>query len=54
MILGITVFEFLLTKYLGYLNTKNWQETLPEAAKGIYDEEEYIKSQQYEKTKYRF
>lgn len=54
IILSITIFEFFLTKYLGYLNTKNWSDDVPEELKDIYDEEKYKKSQQYEREKYRF
>ncbi|MFA5916932.1 MAG: M48 family metallopeptidase [Candidatus Gracilibacteria bacterium] len=54
IILSFTVFEFILTKTLGYLNTLKWSDELPEEVKGIYDEEKYIKSQQYEKVKHKF
>ncbi len=54
IIIAIVICEFCLTKYLGYLNTKNWSDTLPDAAKDIYDQEKYQKSQKYEKAKYSF
>jgi STE24 endopeptidase len=54
IIIAIVVCEFGLTKYLGYLNTKNWSDTLPDAAKDIYNKEKYQKSQKYEKAKYSF
>ena len=54
IIIWITILEFVLTRYLGYLNTKNWSETLPDEAKGIYNEKKYQKSQKYEKEKYHF
>ncbi len=54
IILSFTVFEFVLTKTLAYLNTLNWSDELPEEVKWIYDEEKYIKSQKYEKTKHKF
>ncbi|MDD3302118.1 MAG: M48 family metallopeptidase [Candidatus Gracilibacteria bacterium] len=54
IILGFVTFEFVLTKILAYLNTLNWSDELPEELKGIYDEEKYKKSQQYEKTKHKF
>lgn len=54
VIIGITIFEFLLTKYLGYLNTKNWSDELPKELADIYDKEKYAKSQKYEKAKYMF
>lgn len=54
IIISFIVFEFILTRILDYLNTLNWSEELPEEVKGIYDEEKYIKSQKYEKTKHKF
>lgn len=54
LIIGITVFEFVLTKYLGYLNTQNWSGSLPDELKWIYDEKKYAQSQAYEKEKYTF
>jgi len=45
---------FLIDTFISYLNAKNWSETLPDAAKEIYDEEKYQKSQSYEKQKYKF
>ncbi len=53
-IIWLTIFEFLLTKYLWHLNTLNWSEKLPKELKWIYDEEKYQKSQKYEKVKYKF
>lgn len=54
IIIWLTIFEFLLTKFLWYLNTKNWTIKLPKELKDIYDEEKYEKSMKYEKTKYKF
>jgi hypothetical protein len=33
IILSFTVFEFILTKTLGYLNTLKWSDELPEEVK---------------------
>jgi len=54
IIIFLTIFEFILTKWLWYLNTKNWSDKLPEELVWIYDQEKYEKSQKYEKEKYRF
>jgi len=54
IIIGLVIFEFLLTKLLGYLNTLNWSNKLPKELSKIYDEKKYEKSQKYEKTKYKF
>ncbi len=49
LILGIPVAGFLLERYLEYLNSQMRSERLPEKLKGICDEEEYRKTQLYEK-----
>ena len=54
IILALVVWEFILTKTLGYLNHKNKSPELPEELKEVYDEEKYEKSLKYENTKYRF
>jgi len=54
IIIGLFIFEFLFSKTLDYLNTLNWSDKLPEELKGIYDQEKYAKSMQYEKTKHNF
>jgi len=54
IIIAIFIWETLLTKILGYLNTTRWTEELPGELKDIYDEKKYSKSQKYEKTKYKF
>ncbi|MCD5380610.1 M48 family metallopeptidase [Candidatus Gracilibacteria bacterium] len=54
IILALFIGEFIFSKTLDYLNTKNWKETLPEELKDIYDEEKYKKSMKYEKVKNKF
>ena len=54
IIIAIIIFDFVFEKTLDYLNTKNMKETLPEELTGIYDEEKYARSQQYEKVNSRF
>ncbi len=54
LIIAIIIFDYLLEKFLDYLNYRNMQETIPEALKGIYEEEKYRKSQQYEKVNQAF
>lgn len=54
IILILFVWEFIFSKFLDYLNTKNWTNKLPEELKEIYDEDKYSKSMEYEKTKYKF
>ncbi len=54
IILALYIWEFIFSKTLDYLNTKNWKSTIPEELKEIYDEEKYAKSMEYEKTKHKF
>lgn len=53
-IIGILIFDYLLDQFLGYLNKTKWSDKLPIELKGIYDEEKYRKSQEYEKANHRF
>ena len=48
-ILIIPVIGFIADRYLDYLNSLMWSDTLPEKLKGICDEEEYRKTQLYNK-----
>lgn len=54
LILFILAANFLFDRWLEYLNTTQWSSELPEQLNGIYDEEKYKISQDYEKTKHRF
>jgi len=54
IILLILVSDYFLERYLSYLNSTYWNDKLPEELQGLYDEEKYAKSQQYEKQKQRF
>ncbi len=53
-ILGILVFEFLVSTTLNYLNSRHFKDEVPEDLKDVYNEEEYQKSQSYKLTNYRF
>ncbi|MDD3646698.1 MAG: M48 family metallopeptidase [Candidatus Gracilibacteria bacterium] len=53
-VIGLIVFEFILSKTLDYLNTTRWSDKLPKELEGIYDEKKYKKSMKYEKAKTKF
>ena len=53
-IIGIILLDFIFEKVLDYLNYKNMKDEIPAELEGIYDEEKYRKSQQYEKVNSRF
>lgn len=47
ILLGITIFDFVFDKVLSYLNNKSRKLPIPKELEGIYDEEQYEKSQRY-------
>jgi STE24 endopeptidase len=49
LIIIIPVAGFILEQYLIRLNTRMWSDTLPEKLKGICPEDEYRKSQMYDR-----
>jgi len=53
LILIIPVSGFIIERYLDYLNSLMWSDTLPEKLKGICDEDEYRKTQLYQKDNNR-
>lgn len=54
LILGIVVVDYAIDQLLDYLNYKHSKRALPDKLKDLYDEEEYIRSQKYQKAKSRF
>jgi len=53
-ILLILILDYGLERLLAYLNSTYWSDQLPEELEGIYDQEKYRRSQQYEKSKQKF
>ena len=53
LILIIPVTGFIIERYLDYLNSLMWSDTLPEKLVGICDGEEYKKTQLYQKDNTR-
>ena len=54
IIITIVVLNFLLERWLSWLNDKNSSEVLPKELKGIYDEEKYAKHRAYDKVRGKF
>jgi STE24 endopeptidase len=50
LIIIIPLAGYITERYLNWLNSKMWSDTLPQKLKGICDEEEYRKSQLYKKA----
>ncbi len=53
-IVAILVLQFLIETVLDYLNSKRYGDPIPDDLKDVFDAEEYQKSQEYQKTNYRF
>ncbi|WP_321282006.1 M48 family metallopeptidase [Marinifilum fragile] len=53
IILIILSFDFILERILDILNLRNWSPILPKVLEGIYEKENYLKSQEYQKEKYK-
>jgi len=49
LILFIPIIGFITERYLDHLNSLMWSDSLPEKLRGICDEEEYRKTQRYQK-----
>ncbi len=54
IIVLLVVFDFLFSKSLSLLNLKRMIPQLPDELKGIYNEEKYARSLEYQKTNLRF
>jgi STE24 endopeptidase len=54
IIIAIILFDFILERILGMLNTSRMADELPEEVKDVYEPEQYQKSQNYKKTNDRF
>ena len=54
LLTGIIIFNFIKDFFLDYLNSKNFNNKIPEVISDVYDSEKYFKSQEYKKTQYRF
>jgi len=53
-IIGILIFDYLLEQFLDYLNSTKRSSVLPLELKGIYDEQKYQESQNYDKVNHKF
>jgi STE24 endopeptidase len=54
LIVAFIVLNFLLESVLDYLNYTHFDAKIPEELEGVYDEQEYQKSQKYKKVKFKF
>ena len=54
IIISILTLQFILETYLDYLNSKHYKDAIPTELSDVYDREEYVKSQDYKQTNYKF
>lgn len=54
ILISIIIISFIIDKILDTLNTKHFDDKIPEKLADVYDKEEYKKSQAYKKTNARF
>lgn len=54
IILAIIIFDFVLERFLNYLNSKKMSSELPEEVSDVYNAGEYKKSQDYKKANDKF
>jgi STE24 endopeptidase len=54
IIIGIISTKFLFDTFINALNSKHFNDAIPKELEGIYNNEEYIKSQEYKKANYKF
>jgi STE24 endopeptidase len=54
IIIGIISIKFLFDTFINALNSKHFNDAIPKELEDIYNNEEYIKSQEYKKANYKF
>ncbi|SMC84320.1 M48 family metallopeptidase [Cellulophaga tyrosinoxydans] len=54
IIIGILTLQFIIETCLDYLNAKHYNDPIPSELHDVFDKEEYQKSQDYQKTNYKF
>jgi len=54
IIIFILIGDYILERWLDYLNSTRWSNELPKEVEGIYDADKYRKQQEYQKTNTRF
>ncbi|MFK5957904.1 MAG: M48 family metallopeptidase [Lutibacter sp.] len=54
ILIGIIIAKYLFDTYINALNSKHFKDIIPNELAGVYNEEEYLKSQAYKKANYKF
>ncbi|MBN1118560.1 MAG: M48 family metallopeptidase [Bacteroidales bacterium] len=50
LIVSIIIFNFVLERWLDFLNSKDWSNKLPDELKDVYDADQYKRSQDYKRV----
>ena len=48
------IIDFIIDKYIDFLNAKHFDDKIPTELNDVYNEEEYYRSQAYKKENYKF
>ncbi len=54
IIIAIIIIDFIIDKYIDFLNAKQFDDKIPTELNDVYNEEEYYRSQSYKKENYKF
>ena len=54
IIIAILVINFLVDKWLDYLNAKHFDDEIPDTLEDVYEDAAYYKSQDYKKENFKF
>jgi STE24 endopeptidase len=54
LLIGILIAKFIFDTVIDAINAAHFNNGIPKELEGIYNEDEYLKSQAYKKTNYRF
>ncbi len=52
--IAILITKFLFDTIINALNSKHFNDVIPDELKGVYNKDEYLKSQEYKKVNHRF
>jgi STE24 endopeptidase len=54
LLIGIIIVKYLFDTLINALNSTHFNDEIPAELKGVYNDKEYLKSQDYKKVNYRF
>lgn len=54
LLIGIIILNFCIDGFIDFLNAKHFNDPIPKPLTDVYAKDEYLKSQEYKKVRYRF